>query len=627
MRRSARAGAAVVLVAAVLGGTGAAAGQANPAARWTLTAPGAAARAGGAPVARVELDGGRLTLSVRRGGTTVLEPSALGVETGHGDFTAGLRFAGISQRPVHDEYTTKVGKRLHHVLDAAETTLHLRGPGGRPMDVVFRVAADGVGYRYVFPTPNWVTVVGEASEFAVPRAADSYLLPYDNGRGDYESVHVHKPVGEQAPAEYGYPALFRVGDSWLSIMESDVDGRYGGSRLTLDGKSRFKLTLPDPAEVARGPLATPWRTLVVGDLATVTESDLVTDLASPSKFADTSWIKPGAAAWSWWAEGTGDLALQKKYVDYASKQGWAYNLVDSGWNADWIPELVRYSRERGVGTWLWVRWQTIDTDSERERLFAQYRDWGAVGLKIDFVESDGQDRMRWYDAVLAAAAKYHLMLNFHGAPIPRGIERTWPQVMSVEAVKGAEGTKPKPGRTPFPIEHYLTLPFTRNLTGSMDFTPVTFSGVRPNSDAAELALSVVYESGVQHFADSPASYAKYPLAERLLRAVPTAWDETELVAGEPGKLAVLARRSGTEWYLGAITAGDPGRVTAPLGFLPAGDWLAEVYGDGADGKLALTTQRVNSTTGLTVPTARNGGFTVRFCPAGGADKVTCSGAN
>ncbi|WP_020668245.1 glycoside hydrolase family 97 protein [Amycolatopsis nigrescens] len=592
-------------------------GQASPAESWTLSAPGVSARAGGTPEAQVSLDDGRLTLSVRRGATTVLERSALGVETAHGDFTAGLSFAGMSQRHVQESYQTKTGRRLEHSLDAAETTLHLRA-GGQPMDVVFRVAADGVAYRYVFPGPKWVTVVREASEFAVPVSADSFLLPYDNGRSDYESAHAHKKVGEQQPAEYGYPSLFHVGDSWLSILESDLDGRYGGSRLTLgSAPGRFRLTLPDPTETSAAPLATPWRTMIVGDLATVTESDLVTDLAEPSKVADTSWIKPGVAAWSWWADGgsPGSLEKQKEYVDYAAKQGWEYSLVDSGWNAAWVPELVEYARQRGVAIWLWLRWQQVDTDSERERLFAQYRDWGVVGLKIDFVESDGQDRMRWYDGVLAASAKYRLMLNFHGAPIPRGTERTWPQVLSVEAVKGAEGTRPKPGREPFPIEHYLTLPFTRNLTGPMDFTPVTFSGVRPNSDAAELALSVVYESGAQHFADSPATYARYPLAEQLLRAVPTVWDETKLLDGDPGRLAVLARRSGSDWYVGAITAGEAGQVRTGLGFLPAGAWNAELYTDGADGKLTFSTQRVDSGSTLTVPVTRNGGFSLRITPA------------
>ncbi|SMC86523.1 glycoside hydrolase family 97 protein [Kibdelosporangium aridum] len=576
--------------------------QASPGLRWTLTAP---ARSEG-PTAIVRMAGGRLTLEIKHNGNTVLEPSALGVETAHRDFTQGLRYTGMSQRFVRETYRTSVGRRLQHVSEAAETTLRFAG-----INVVVRVSADGVAYRYVFDTPNWVTVVREASEFAVPRTADSFLLPYDNGRGDYESIHVHRAVADQDPVEYGYPALFKVDDTWLALMESDLDGNYGGSRVRL-ANGRFQLVLPDPTETAKAPLATPWRTMVVGDLATVVESDLVTDLARPSEITDTSWIKPGRAAWSWWGPGTGNLALQKRYVDYAASQGWEYNLVDAGWSADWIPELVSYARERGVGIWLWVRWQTIDTDSERERLLRQYSDWGAAGLKIDFVESDGQDRMRWYDAVYAAAAKYRLMLNFHGAPIPRGVERTWPHVMTVEAVRGGEGTRPRPGREPFPIEHYLTLPFTRNLTGSMDFTPVTFSGVRPNSDAAELALSVVYESGVQHLADRVEVYATQPLAEQLLRTVPAAWDETRLVAGEPGRLAVLARKSGSDWYVGAITAGDQGRIAVPLDFLPDGTWKAELYADGADGKITFSTHAVAKGETLTVPTARNGGFAIRL---------------
>ncbi len=596
-----------------------AAGQPAPVSSWTLTAPGTSLAP--TPAAHIALDRGRLTLSVTRGATTVLEPSALGVETANGDLSQGLKVTGFSQRPVHDEYPTTTGKRLRHTSDAAETTLEVKGPGGA-FAVVFRVSRDGVAYRYVFDTPKWVTVVGEASEFAVPRTADSFLLPFDNGRSDYESIHVHRPVAQQDPAEYGYPALFHVGDTWLSVLESDLNGSYAGSRLTLTPQHGFRLTLGDPAEVAKGPLATPWRAMIVGDLATVTQSDLSTDLASPAKIADTSWIKPGAGAWSWWSEGTGDLALQEKYVDLAAKEGWAYNLVDSGWNAAWVPDLVAYAKQRGVGIWLWADAKITDTDSEREKNFKQYADWGVAGLKIDFVESERQDRTRWYDAVLAAAAKDHLMVNFHGAPIPRGIQRTWPNVMSVEAVKGAEGTKPKPGRVPFPIEHYLTLPFTRNLSGSMDFTPVTFSGVRPTSDGGELALSVLFESGVQHFADSVASYDAHPVAERLLKGIPTAWDDTRLLAGDPGKLAVLARRSGAQWYVGALAAGPATRLDAPLDFLPPGDWLAEIYGDGADGRLQVTTQRVTSGGVLTVPVAANGGFAARLCVAA-AGASTC----
>ncbi|OLB64344.1 MAG: alpha-glucosidase [Actinobacteria bacterium 13_2_20CM_2_72_6] len=590
--------------------------QADPARQWHLTPPGVrpAAAAGVAADLALTRTGG-LTLSVRHGGTTVVQPSALGIVTADADFTTGLRLDGFEQRQVHEEYQTLSGKRHAHVADAAQTTLHL-SRGGKHMDLVVRVAADGVAYRYVLPGNGWHTVTGEASEYAIAGSADSFLLPFDNGRSDYESIHNHSTVDGAAPAEYGYPALFHVGDSWLLVTESDLDRSYGGSRLTLDATSRrFTVTLPDPAEVWKGELGTPWRTTVVGDLATVTESDLVTDLAEPSKVADTSWIKPGTGAWSWWADGstTGNLAAQEAYADFASRMGWPYILVDSGWNAAWMPELVQYAAARNVHVWIWVRWQTLDQPSEIDRLLPQYKSWGVVGLKIDFPESDGQDRMRWYNQIEEGTAKYQLMLNFHGCTIPRGTERTWPQVVGFEAVRGGEGTRPNPTRVPYPTSHYTTLPFTRNAVGPMDFTPVTFSGVRLNSDAAELALGIIYENGIQHFSDSPASYDAHPLAERLLKDVPSTWDDTKLLDGLPGDRVVLARQHGNDWFVGAMVSGPARTLSIPLSFLGGGAWTAELYHDGVDNRtMVLDTSTVTAGGTLSVPVLQDGGFALRL---------------
>ncbi|HEU4424379.1 MAG TPA: glycoside hydrolase family 97 catalytic domain-containing protein [Pilimelia sp.] len=609
-------------------------------ARWTMTAPGADARVS----ATVALNRGRLSLTVRHGGTAVVEPSALGIRTAEADFTTGLRYAGRSERVIREAYTTLTGKRRQHLAEARETTLRFVAQGRR-MDLVLRVAADGVAYRYVLPAAGWVTVLGEASEFAVPPGAETFLLPWDNGRNDYESIHEHATVAAAQPVEYGYPALFRVEQSWLLITESDLDDRYGGSHLRFSHSGsaashasrpgtrvnaadrRFTLTLPDPAEVSEGPLATPWRTMVVGSLATVTESDLVTDLAEPSRVADTSWIRPGAAAWSWWFDGGGtlnNLPRMQQYVDLAARNGWEYTVLDSGWSATTVPQVVAYGRPRSVDVWIWVRWQQIDAQSERDRLFAQYKAWGVVGLKIDFPESDGQDRMRWYEAVLTDAARYQLMINFHGCTIPRGWERTWPHMLTMESVRGGEGTRRTPGRVPYPASHYVTVPFTRNLAGPMDWTPVTFSGVRPTSDAHELALSVIYESGLQHWADSPETYAAYPLAERLLRVVPVAWDDTRLLSGQPGDHVVLARRSGDDWFVGAGTAGPARTVEVPLSFLPAGDWLADVYHDGEAGALTLTTRTVDRAGRLAQAVANDGGFAAHLCPAR-PGRTTCAG--
>ncbi|MFD5749196.1 glycoside hydrolase family 97 catalytic domain-containing protein [Streptomyces sp. NPDC127033] len=582
---------------------------------WRLEAPGGGQDQVGADLALTTSGG--LTLTARHGRTTVLRPSALGIRTAETDFTGGLRYESRRDRRIHETYTTTTGSRTRHTVDATESVFTFT-KRGRELRVTLRISADGVAYRYALPGSGTVTVLGEASEYAVPGTADAYLLPYDNGRQDYESAHQRSTVAAAKPADYGYPSLFRVGSSWLLIGEAGLDSSYGGSRLTLGaGEDRFRLTLPDPAEVSTAPFATPWRTMVIGDLATVTESDLTTDLAAPSKVADTSWIKPGRAAWSWWSDGSspGSLEKQKEFVDFAAREGWEYVLVDSGWSNDWMPELTAYAKEKGVGIWLWVRWQTIDAQSELDRLLPLWKSWGVVGMKIDFMESDGQDRMRWYDAVYRATAENRLMLNFHGGTIPRGQQRTWPQLMSVEAVKGAEGTRPKPGRQPFPAAHYTTLPFTRNLIGPMDFTPVTFTGVRPTSDAAELALSVVYESGVQHFADSVESYEEKPLARRFLRGVPTVWDDTRLVDGAPGDRAVLARAAGGEWFMGAITSGGARSLDEPLRFLGPGSWLVDLYTDAPGGGLAVETRKVTAGSRLTVDVPGNGGFAARICRA------------
>jgi hypothetical protein len=195
--------------------------------------------------------------------------------------------------------------------------------------------------------------------------------------------------------------------------------------------------------------------------------------------------------------------------------------------------------------------------------------------------------------------------------------------MTSEAVRGAEMIHNKPDRPPFPANYYTTLPFARNLAGSMDYTPVTFTAKRTNTDAAELAQSVVFESGLQNFADSIESYEAHPLAMRVLRQVAAGWDETELLSGDPDSNAVLARRRGANWFIGAITAGDARTVTAPLSFLGSGTWLADVYADGAGGKTVLDTRRVTAADSLALPVAANGGFVVQLCPAT-AGATTCS---
>ena len=610
-RRIGTAGIGAVLVAAALvvpqWDAGAATAQ-----TWQLTPPG-----GTGPAATVSLDGtGRLSLAVRNGSATVLQPSALGLRTSATDLSTGLAFTGRADAHVTGQYATFTGRRRQHSTDANETTLSFT-KGAAHLDVVFRVSTDGLGYRYVLRQKGPIAVTGEASEFAVPTSSRAFLLPYNNGRNDYESIPVHTTVGAATATAYGYPSLFQVGANWLLLTESDVSGGYGASRVTLDGSSHhFKLTLPDAKETGTGTITTPWRTMVIGSLASVVGSDLVTDLASPSKIADTSWIKAGRSEWSWWSNGgsSKNLADQKTAADFAAKMGWEYITVDAGWDGSWIPTLVKYAAAKHVGVFIWTNQASLATAADRNSLLPKWKSWGVAGLKIDFIESDGQTMMGWYDAVLAATAKNKLMVEFHGCTIPRGIERTWPNVLTMEGVAGAEHIHNKPGRVPFPATYYTTLPLARNLAGSMDYTPVTFTAKRTNSDAAELAQAIVFESGLQNYADSIASYDAHPLAERLLKLVPNVWDDTRLLSGDPDSNVVLARRNAANWYVGAITAGTGRTVTAPLSFLGSGTWLADVYSDGTKG-LTMATQKVTNASTLSVKVPTNGGFSVVLCPA------------
>ncbi|MEU6443575.1 glycoside hydrolase family 97 catalytic domain-containing protein [Streptomyces sp. NPDC047046] len=593
---------------------------ATPTTTWTVSDP-----ARSALTARLALDSaGGLRLAVARDGAPVLSPGRLGIRTDEHDLTTGLRLLGREDRTVHDTYRMTTGKRLRRSATMREATFTFGGADGARLGVVVRVSDDGVAYRYVLDERGPVTVTGEASTFEVPADAKAWVQPYATS---YESERTETTAGaanEAEPSEcagdtcsFGYPTLFEVGGSYVLLTEADVDGRYSGSHLDHeDGATAYSVALADDESVTSpGPLATPWRTAIVGSLDTLVGSTLVDDLAPPSRVEDTSWIRPGMDDWSWLSDSSspGDFDRQRDFVDYAAAHGLEYTLVDAGWNASWMPELVRYARARGVDVILWFDWADLKTQAQRDTWFSKIKAWGVVGVKVDYMYSDAQSTFQWYDAILRDTAARHLMIDFHGATIPRGLQRTWPQVMSVEGVRGEENGQ-NPTRDVF-------LAFTRNIVGSMDYTPTWFSRPnRQNSLAHELALPVVYESGWTSLGDNPEGFAAQPPAERYLEQLPTAWDETRFVSGGPGeqatgeRQAVLARRSGDRWFVGGILAGTGGTMKAPLGFLGKGTWLVETLAD-QDGQLRRTVRTVTAKDTLAVPAAANGGFAALACPA------------
>lgn len=284
-----------------------------------------------------------------------------------------------------------------------------------------------------------------------------------------------------------------------------------------------------------------------------------------------------------------------------------------------MPDLVEYANERDVGIIAWMVWYDLDTETKRERLLSQLESWGVSGIKIDYMNSDRQDRMQWYDDILEATAKHELLVNFHGSTLPKGRRRTWPHLLTSEAVRGAESY----GWEEMPPSHNLILPYTRNVVGPMDYTPVTLSSRYEDAERAaettrghELALSVVFQSDLQHLADSVESYRSYPVAEQFLSEVSAVWDETIFIDGYPGEETTVARCDGTQWFIGHISARDRHTTKIPLSFLPDNQQYDITISSDTPNTSSLRsrTQVGTADTTISVSVPENGGFVAQLSP-------------
>ncbi|GAA3547184.1 glycoside hydrolase family 97 catalytic domain-containing protein [Kribbella ginsengisoli] len=568
--------------------------------------------------ATVQSTGGKLRLDVSSKGATVVSVADLGVLTAAGDLSKNLALTSKTHQTLRSSYRMTTGKQRDRTVFQQESRLTFGNSSGS-FALVVRVSDDGVAFRYELPGP--VTVQRETGGYEFAADATNWLQPYSP---QHENEHAQATAATAPTGQFGHPALFRTGANYALLAESGLDGRYSGGRLThTQGSIRYDVQLADPQVAASGPLATTWRTMIVGDLPAVTASTLVDDLADPARFTDTSWIKPGLSSWSWLAENDSprNFERQKVYVDAAAKNSFKYILVDEGWSAAWLPELTRYARARGVDVLVWFHWTNLQTQAQRDDWFPKLVAWGIKGVKVDFMESDTQARYQWYDAILADTAKYKLMINFHGSTVPHGLARTWPHLMTMEGVRGEENGLNASRNT--------ILPFTRNVIGSMDYTPTRFATAanpKPQTtNAHELALPVVYESAWTHVVSSPEELASQPEGARFFGQLPTTWDDTRLVAGAPGSQVVMARRSGTRWFAGGITAGGASTFAVPLTFLGGTQqWLVEVITDNG-AQLARSSSVRKAADQLSIAVGNHGGFALQACPYS-AGLATCDQA-
>ncbi|OJV76681.1 MAG: hypothetical protein BGO37_11670 [Cellulomonas sp. 73-92] len=542
----------------------------------------------------------------------------LGIVVDGVDLALGSDVVDVRRERIEDSWIARSGKSTGVLpIRQDQTEIRLRHAGGRSWQIVIRCAADGIAVRYAIDDLEGVAwLEADGTVLRPPAGTRAWVQDYQTW---YETPRYGADLEALEPGAYGLPVLLRLGPAlstdYLLLSESAIDGRYSGAHATVAADGTIGLVLADDkVEIARGAL-TPWRVLLLGTLAAVVESRLVDELAPPPSAAleAAEWVRPGRAAWSWWSDfySGAQLDTQRHFVDRAAEFGWEHLLIDCGWEETWVPDIVAYASHRGVQVHLWTVWHDLDGPEKLARL-ALWRSWGVAGIKVDFMESESKDRYRWYDTILAESARLGLMVNFHGSVIPRGWVRTWPQVVGYEAVRGSEYYVFY-SDAPLTAVHNVALPFTRNVLGAMDFTPVAWSAKdRTTSDGHELAQAVVFESGITHFADSVDVYAASVHATSLLSELPATWDETRLLGGSPDTEAVLARRHGDRWFVGAVAVGPARTLRVPLGRLGDGPWQAWIVDDDPAGGLRGRAEVVQGN--LTVDVAENGGCAAILAP-------------
>ncbi len=464
-------------------------------------------------------------------------------------------------KTVEERYTMLSGKRR-------ECTYKYRAMScsdAQGKNLLVRVSNDGVAFRF--------NGADEQVSFVIPDGTKRWL---QRQKTDYEGFYPES--SQAADGKYSYPALVEYADGMFGLItESGINHGNSCSYLTCNG-DRYTVTYTDNDETD----VHAWRILMLGSLADIVESTLVTDVAGGGTVTDNSWIKPGVSSWIYWAynHSSKDFQKVKEYIDLAHDMGWPYTLIDWEWdemaNGGDIEDAMAYAREKGVKVNLWYNSGTswigngapgpqdrLRTREAREREMTRLEQMGATGIKVDFFLPDGHEMVDYYLDILEDAARHHLLVDFHGCTIPRGWSRTWPNLMSMEAVYGAEWYNNNRRMTNAAAAHNATLPFTRNVIGPMDYTPCTFTDSQNphiTTDCHELALPILFESGLQHMADRPEAYLNLPEpVKKLLSGLPSAWDDTRLLAGYPGQSAVIARRSGDTWYIAGIN-GTEGEI-------------------------------------------------------------------
>jgi alpha-glucosidase len=571
-----------------------------------------------------------------------------------------------AKKSSHDEIVRPVVKQKFAEIRDRYNELRLTLDGG--YSVVFRAYNEGVAYRFETSLPQkQVKIYGEEANFKFAANFTAYYPQEDSFYSHNERKYLPQKLNAIPPQFFAtLPAVVATdGGEKIAIAESDLEDYPG---LWLRGAApnfALQATFPPyptklvqtsdrdykPVETAdyiaitAGTRTFPWRVIGIaehdGDLLT---NELVYLLERPSQFPDTSWIKPGKVAWDWWNDWNIDgvdfpaginTKTYEYYVDFAAKYGIPYIILDDGWyklgnllevTPDLnMEELLAYAKQKNVGLILWASWKTLD--DQLIPALDQFEKWGIKGIKVDFMQRSDQIMIDYFWRVCREAAKRHMLVDFHGDQKPATMMRTWPNLINTEGVRGMEWSKWSWESEP---KHNVTLPFTRMFLGPMDYTPgamrnatrETFAPINHQPMAMgtrcqQLAMYVVYDAPLQMLSDSPSNYLREPQIMDFLGPVPTTWDDTRLLDAKIAEYVLVARKSGNDWYVGAMTDWDPRDLQVDFSFLPEGNYTMESYEDGvnadrnASDYVRKTTQ-VNRSTKIKIHLAPGGGWAARI---------------
>ncbi len=571
--------------------------------------------------------GERVMWSVSARGKELLRPSEIGLALSDRDLGLKPTVSRSNVRTVdqvlHPVVRVKRGEIRDHFQ---ERRVEFKGQYA----LVVRAYDDGVAYRWETSLPGRITVKDETATFAFTADHRLYFPEETSLISHQERVYKRPLISELKPGQFcSLPAMAVVeGGPKVALTEADLldypgmDLTVGAGPHSLKGlfpayplktelvKDRTEKVLERAPYLAEtvGTRSFPWRVLVVAARdGQLLDTDLVYCLASETKLQDTSWIRPGKVAWDWWNANNlhgvpfragVNTETYKHYIDFAAEQGLEYVILDEGWYPlgnllAVVPEmdmeaLAAHAKTKGVGLILWVVWKTLDL--QLEPALDLFQRWGVKGIKVDFMQREDQWMVNHYARVAQAAAKRHLLVDFHGAYKPTGLIRTYPNVLTSEGVLGLEQNKWGDLASP---DHAVTFPFLRMMAGPVDYTPgamlnaakADFKPIwnRPMSQGTrchQLAMYVVFESPLQMLSDSPSNYRREPESLAFIAGVPTVWDESRVLSAAVGEHILVARRSGKDWFVGGLTGWAPRDLEVDLGFLGEGTWTAEIHRDG-----------------------------------------------